>query len=402
MAQVLRDASLQAFDALIELVQERDAAFLLLAGDLYDGAERGVRAQLRLHAGLRRLAERGVPSFLVHGNHDPMEEGWSALDGFPAEVTVFGSDAVGSVPVLRDGECLATVHGRSYAVRETCENLALGFARGDAPGLHIGLLHCNVGGAREHAPYSPCTQEELIRARLDYWALGHVHGHQVVRAGEPWIVYPGNLQGRSLRSVERGPKGACVVEVESGRVMRVDHVALDRVRFAELELSLPEQGDLADLEAALREAGEALHRGQDGRALVLRAVLTGRAPLHAAVARPGVCETLLAGLREAAAEVRPVLWWDALEDRSRAPLDRPAILARDDFSAALLREHERAAADANAPPGLPAEVYEPLERLTSPWLPAPDATSWAAERAEAEQLALDALEQLRESEEARG
>jgi hypothetical protein len=44
-------------------------------------------------------------------------------------VTVFGSTSVQSVAVVRAGITLATVHGISYAKRDTTENLALGFNR---------------------------------------------------------------------------------------------------------------------------------------------------------------------------------------------------------------------------------------------------------------------------------
>src|SRR4249920_302718 len=71
VATALRDASLSAFDALVELALREQAAFLVVAGDIYDGAERGVRAQLRFLAGLRRLSDAGVQVLVVHGNHDP-------------------------------------------------------------------------------------------------------------------------------------------------------------------------------------------------------------------------------------------------------------------------------------------------------------------------------------------
>ena len=48
----MRDASLAAWDNLVELTIARGAAFLLLAGDIYDGPQRGVRAQLRFLRGL--------------------------------------------------------------------------------------------------------------------------------------------------------------------------------------------------------------------------------------------------------------------------------------------------------------------------------------------------------------
>ena len=95
VAQELREASLAAFDAIVELCLERKAAFLVVAGDIYDGAERGLRAQLRFAAGLDLLSREGIPSFVVHGNHDPVKTGWSAVSSWPAGVTVFTSDEVG-------------------------------------------------------------------------------------------------------------------------------------------------------------------------------------------------------------------------------------------------------------------------------------------------------------------
>jgi len=63
VAEALRDASLAAWDELVELTLREQAAFLLLAGDIYDGAERGMRAQFRFLHGLERLADARVPVF---------------------------------------------------------------------------------------------------------------------------------------------------------------------------------------------------------------------------------------------------------------------------------------------------------------------------------------------------
>src|SRR4051812_18096121 len=79
LAATLRDATTQAFENLVAAALERSVAFVVIAGDVYDGAERGVRAQLAFRDGLDRLARAGIQSFVVHGNHDPVEEGWSAV-----------------------------------------------------------------------------------------------------------------------------------------------------------------------------------------------------------------------------------------------------------------------------------------------------------------------------------
>ena len=104
-------------------------------------------------------------------------------------------------------------------MRSSLRLLALGFRRLDAPGLHVGVLHCNVGGQPEEAAYSPCSVADLAAAGMDYWALGHIHQHTRLGEGRPWIVYAGSLQAG--KSNELGPKGAVVVSVAGETVERL-------------------------------------------------------------------------------------------------------------------------------------------------------------------------------------
>ena len=271
---------------------------MLLAGDIYDGPERGLRAQLRFRDGLERLAAAGIASFVVHGNHDPVEQGWSALSGrWPDGVTVFGSSEVGAVTVERDGTALATVQGISYAQRREQRNLATQFRPHAGPGLNVGLLHCNVqGAATGYDDYSPCTLEDLTAAGVDYWALGHVHTRMVLsgRPGgsEPFVVYPGNLQARSPKGSEQGPKGATVVDVAGGRVERVEAVACDRVRFGTVEVDVAGIADVAELRVELVEQAAAALAAADGRSIVVRgARCRGAGPSPTRFADPEPCPT---------------------------------------------------------------------------------------------------------------
>src|SRR5438270_2398302 len=131
IADRLRDASLEAFDALVRMAIEREAAFAVFAGDIYDSADRGVRAQLRFIRGVERLGERGIPVFVAHGNHDPLD-GWSAIRRPPDNLTVFGAETVEAYPVMQGGDVLAQVYGISYGRRDVTENLALRFQRHEA------------------------------------------------------------------------------------------------------------------------------------------------------------------------------------------------------------------------------------------------------------------------------
>ncbi len=400
----LVEASLDAWNGLVDLTLDREAAFLLIAGDIYDGAERGVRAQLAFRRGLERLSNAGIPTLIVHGNHDPLQEGWSAIRDWPPGVTIFGSERVEKVEIAAansvswQGEVLATVYGISYAQGETRENLALRFRREEGSGLQIGILHCNVGGTSEHAPYSPCSRDDLIAAGMDYWALGHVHRQQIEQRGGTWIVYPGNLQGRSPKASERGAKGAVVVEVAEGSVRAVEPVALDRVRFADLEVDAAGFADLGQLEAALFEQACSLRDEQTGRALVLRAWIGGRTRLHRDLARNrgepgGTLADLLAALRQQSASLRPFLWWQSLVDRTRPPLDRAAILARNDFSAELLRVAAGHVAEPERLADFVREETALLEQRRLPvGLPALAEVDLPELLARAEQRALDLLE----------
>jgi hypothetical protein len=257
------------------------------------------------------------------------------------------------VPVRRDGRQIATVQGISYARRDTTENLARRLARPEGPGLHVGVLHCNVeGGTGGHANYAPCSLDDLRATRLDYLALGHVHERRILAEGsgpkEPWIVYPGNTQARSPRHGELGAKGAYVVEVQGGRVLAPEFVACDRVRFVELRCAIDQLADLAELEAELRELAGAARDDAEGRSIIVRAELAGRGELHRDLARPGAVDDLLAHLRERAGQLEPFCWWDSLRDSSSPPTDVADLAQRGDFAADLLEVAAALESDASS------------------------------------------------------
>lgn len=386
----LRDASLEAFDNLIQAAIDHDAAFLLLAGDLYDGAERGVRAQLRFLRGAERLAERGIRVFVVHGNHDPLD-GWSAIRGNSDSLTMFGSQEVESHAVERDGERLATIHGISFATREVTENLALRFHRTPEAGLHIGLLHASAGRHADHEEYSPCSIDDLRAAGMDYWALGHIHQRQVLAGPDPWIVYPGNLQGRGVKSSELGTKGAMLVHAAAGRVEQVEVLELDCVRFQEVEVDI---GGLADFDALRRSVWtqtDLLQTSSGGRDLIVRVVLTGRGPLRDDL-RHDTAGGLLEDLRHQAAGLVPLVWFERITDRTRRSLDLEVILDRNDFSAEILRTAATLARDPDQWQAFLADVLAPLRKSRTPYLAEWESWDWTALLREAGDRALDLLE----------
>ncbi|RYF05276.1 MAG: DNA repair exonuclease, partial [Deltaproteobacteria bacterium] len=271
----IADASRVAFDSLVALAIAQRCRFVVLAGDVFDGDLRNYQTGLFFMDGVRRLGEAGMGVYLVLGNHDA-ENRFAARLELAQNLHVFAAahPQTQVVPGLT-----VSIHGQSFARRDVTTNLALGYPSPTAGHFNIGVLHTACQGSEgQHAPYAPCSLEQLINHGYDYWALGHVHARTVLHA-HPHVIYPGNLQGRSCR--ETGGKGATVVHVAAGRVEAAEHHDLDQVRWASpvLDLSGIERRDDL-LEAARRSLEAVCHQAQQ-RAVALRLTCVGATPLHA-------------------------------------------------------------------------------------------------------------------------
>jgi len=269
----IRAAARRAFDNLVDLAVDEGVAFVLLAGDLFDGDWRDYNTGLYFTHRMGRLREAGISVFLVAGNHDAASPLTRALS-LPDNVTLFSHKKPETKVLDQLG---VAIHGQGFAGRSITEDLSRGFAQA-LPGLcNIGLLHTSMTGRAGHEPYAPCTLESLISKGYDYWALGHVHQREVVHK-HPWVVFPGNIQGRHIR--EAGSKGCALVTVEDGRIAEVDFRELDVLRFALCRVDMDGCDDLDAATDRVRKAMELKRRDAEGRFLALRIILEGRSPVH--------------------------------------------------------------------------------------------------------------------------
>lgn len=344
VAALLRDASLKAFDNLVREALRQEVAFCVFAGDIYDGADRGARAELAFRKGLTALAEAGVRSFIVHGNHDPLEAGWSTVSTWPDLVTVFRASEPETVVFEVDGKTVA-VHGVSYAQRETSDNLARRFKRHAGADVEIGVLHTNVGSNPDHDVYAPCSLDDLCAVGFDYWALGHLHKRHNLAGPSPWIVYPGNLQGRHAKPSEQGAKGATVVTVtDGGAIEEPEFVALDVLRFVATTIPVDDLVDLGALEDELSQQAETLRSEHPHCALVIRSTLEGRGPLHGVLADAESYSDFLDALRHEWVLRSPLVWWDRVVDHTRGEVETAELEAQNDFLGNALSAIARTAA----------------------------------------------------------
>jgi exonuclease SbcD len=86
----IRGATRRAFDALIDLAIDEAAAFIVIAGDLYDGDWKDYNTGLYFAGRMGRLARAGIRVFLVAGNHDAASQITKAIP-WPDNVHVFSS-----------------------------------------------------------------------------------------------------------------------------------------------------------------------------------------------------------------------------------------------------------------------------------------------------------------------
>jgi len=352
---VLRGATRRAFENLIQLAIDENIDFLVIAGDLYDGDWKDYSTGLFFRGQLARLRDRGIPVYLIAGNHDAASVISRKLS-LPENVHVFStrtseSMEVAGLPVV--------IHGRGFPSRAVPENLVFDYPAAVPNKFNIGLLHTSLTGRPGHDTYAPCSETDLHQKDYGYWALGHIHQPEVI-SQDPWIVFAGNCQGRDAR--EAGPRGCWLVTVkDSLDVENAEWRDLAIVRWQVLEIDL----------AGVTEESEALSRvyksmagavsEAKGRLVAARIVFTGATPLHGSLLR----EThrwraeLLGRAQDQGEEA---IWIERIKVSTFPVYDLAQLADRDALTKIVLETLEQARVE---PGNLPQEIKEMLEVLPS-------------------------------------
>jgi DNA repair protein SbcD/Mre11 len=208
--QKVRNSTFRSLERIVHNAVKLNVDFVLIAGDLYDEADRSIRAQARLKKQFERLNQAGIIVYVIHGNHDYLGNYWSHLE-MPDNVKIFGSEVEELIHQTKEGTKVH-LYGFSYDTRHVLDRKIASYpSAAKDGGIHIGLLHgSEAGETTAHEPYAPFTLKELKEKNYHYWALGHIHIRQELSEFPP-IVYPGNIQGRHRK--ETGRKGCYAVTV---------------------------------------------------------------------------------------------------------------------------------------------------------------------------------------------
>ncbi|RDU35307.1 DNA repair exonuclease [Neobacillus piezotolerans] len=227
----LRESTFAALRKIVDAAISNDVDFVILAGDLYDGDDRSLKAQSRFRTEMERLLEKNIAVYAIHGNHDHLQGTWVKI-AMPDNVHIFGTET-GAVRHRAKSGAEVWIYGFSYPSRHVTEKRIHTYEKRIGGDFHIGILHGNDGSSSEHGNYCPFTVGELADKQFDYWALGHIHKRAVLSENPP-IIYPGNIQGRNRK--ETGEKGCYLVQLgENGA--QLDFIEAFDVIWKEAEIS---------------------------------------------------------------------------------------------------------------------------------------------------------------------
>ncbi|KQX57425.1 MULTISPECIES: exonuclease SbcCD subunit D [unclassified Streptomyces] len=249
----LLDAQAAFLDHLVATVHAHEVDAVLVAGDVYDRAVPPLTAVELFDTALHRLAEAGVPTVMISGNHDSARRlgvgaGLIGRAGIHLRTDPAG---IGTPVVLTDAHGDVAVYGLPYlepalvreqlgapkAGHEAVLAAAMDRVRADLaarpPGTRsVVLAHAFVAGGAPSDSERDITVGGVAAVPtgvfdgVDYVALGHLHGSQTLTprvrySGSPlaysfsetdhrktmWLIDLGPADGPDAPGADGGPEG---------------------------------------------------------------------------------------------------------------------------------------------------------------------------------------------------
>jgi exonuclease SbcD len=317
----LRQATRRALDNLVQTAIRENVSFVLIGGDLYDGDWKDYNTGLYFVSQTTKLRDAGIPVYLVAGNHDAASKISRALR-FPENVHLFPTQ---KPTTLRIGHIEVAIHGQSFASPVVKKDLSANYPP-PLPGcFNIGMLHTCVTGREGHEPYAPCTLDGLRSKEYDYWALGHVHQHEVLM-DDPLVVFPGNIQGRHVR--ETGPKGCVLVSVDDSGPAELEFKTLDVIRWVIVNVDTSSADSGYEVVDRFNKRLEASLDENEGLPLVARVVIKGNTQSHRELASD--MERWTNEIRSAAVDISGGrVWVEKVKLHTKLPLSDKDLKSAD-------------------------------------------------------------------------
>ncbi|MCG8550202.1 MAG: DNA repair exonuclease, partial [Desulfobacterales bacterium] len=162
---------------------------------------------------------------------------------------------------------------------------------------------------------------------------GHIHKQEIV-SRDPFVVFPGCIQGRHIK--ESGPKGCILVTVEEEAVKEIEKIPLDVLRWVHTRIDLTDIEERRDILEIIRQTIEQEQISAEERPLAMRLKLIGATKLSDQLAAfPENFEQQIKAL--GAETAGDQLWIERIENKTRGKYDLESALAHDNAMGKLLK-----------------------------------------------------------------
>ena len=271
-----RQDFLDAFTQIIDFCIRESPDLLMIAGDFYDRNMPRNSPRVEVLRKLRELSQKtGTQVVITTGNHDSpksqsdLHSPLRALEVFE-NVVVFDGATYEKHVLEKSGKTLG-IYSRGFnSFRSNQDPVA------DLPSCEedfgVVLLHAHLHELspiyKNDSQYAPFSAKSCVGKGFQYFALGHIHRHQVHTSGSSVFCYPGSTE-RYTFDEEDQTKGFVVAELGEG-------FTKDTLRFIELKTRPVRTVEIACDPAVQDIADHALTAIHDrGSDILLRVKLTG-------------------------------------------------------------------------------------------------------------------------------
>lgn len=256
-----------SFEKIIALVEEKNADYLIISGDLYEHHYATGNTMRWLNEQFQKILDK--PCILVPGNHDPyVANSWYRNYPWSPNVHILSTNA----PDYLDEQNGAYFYGIGFDTfhQNQLPKARMPQIRSDR--INLCLFHGTVNLGLTQNPYNPVDMKALIDMGFDYYALGHFHNRNETLA-DHGMLNPGSPEPLGFDEPAEHGVYWVSIEKEDGNVRRdYNFLPVQKRRFIELNVDVGGVESEAQLFTELDKHFSSMEYQND----LLKVKLTGR------------------------------------------------------------------------------------------------------------------------------
>jgi hypothetical protein len=275
--KIIQDATLLAFEHIVEQALARDVHCVLISGDCFDPDDRGLRGPAALVRGIGRLAEHDIP-VILQASHSELWSSWPAGLRFPPNTHRLGPGQAASVSIARQGKLLATI-----AVDDT------------APLGHV----CGAAVSAAMAGGTPAPQHDPPAGRRG-WQIHLPAFHPLGSSATAGTIHLSDecSPAQGLEPDEIGPHGCLLIEIDAKGEPRQSFVPAAPVRWERLSVEVSPKTNRDDLLQEMASRLEQTRRQACEKVWLIAWNVTGAGPLFERLENRSFRDELLADVAD--------------------------------------------------------------------------------------------------------